>query len=748
MTASLAQMQLLQPTSTSAPGTAAATTNSRAVLAASRGLYALFGALQGVMAPDAYLQALLTLAEHPADKVKRRALKLFTDKVRGVRGEIADQVELPHRVREAKLRQAADAAGRACAMLPPLLAASGDAAASPLTRQLALVALAAIATEFGQAQAAALLAGVPAVLAATKDSHAAIRASALAAVAAFVRALGPKLVPVLPSTVAAAVAAADSAWGRLARAGTAADAAMSDADDEDEAAGAVTDSDDEEDGDSDDEGDGKTQKKRRSKASSDADDAALELSSALASLNALVESLGGFLSPHLAAVLAILLNPRVLACRVAGCDQFAASIRSALPGAIPARLLLPALFERLQPCIDAAADCAGAAAAAAPAVALLDMVGAAAAAMEAKVAAQYADALFNFLLRALDVRQRRPAALVAHSDAAIDAVEAAATRALVALTMKLSEARFKPMFLRLLEWASTVSVPEGSAEPSYLGRMVALYGAVNALTDRLRSVLVPYFRYLLDSAIAHLGGDDGAAAGAARRGKKKQKRASAAAALAEAEAAAAAADGADDQAAAQVKLAWLLRLRIIRALHRCCLHDTVSFIDAERFARLHPALLSQLEAEPPAAALPLLLSPAHADADLSAYLRLGSATRSYTAADGAAATSGPLGAAAVGCLLALAVAANSDALWKPLNHGALMLTRSSEPRVRALALEVVAQLVDRLREEYLVLLPESLPFLSELLEDVDAGVASRVRQVVTQLEEISGEKLDEYLKIA
>eukprot|EP00198_Chlamydomonas_reinhardtii_P004646 XP_001693982.1 nucleolar protein [Chlamydomonas reinhardtii] len=299
MTASLAQMQLLQPTSTSAPGTAAATTNSRAVLAASRGLYALFGALQGVMAPDAYLQALLTLAEHPADKVKRRALKLFTDKVRGVRGEIADQVELPHR-------------------------------------------------------AAALLAGVPAVLAATKDSHAAIRASALAAVAAFVRALGPKL--------------------------------------------------------------------------------------------------------------------------------------------------------------------------------------------------------------------RRPAALVAHSDAAIDAVEAAATRALVALTMKLSEARFKPMFLRLLEWASTVSVPEGSAEPSYLGRMVALYGAVNALTDRLRSVLVPYFR--------------------------------------------------------------------------------------------------------------------------------------------------------------------------------------SEPRVRALALEVVAQLVDRLREEYLVLLPESLPFLSELLEDVDAGVASRVRQVVTQLEEISGEKLDEYLKIA
>ncbi len=33
-------------------------------------------------------------------------------------------------------------------------------------------------------------------------------------------------------------------------------------------------------------------------------------------------------------------------------------------------------------------------------------------------------------------------------------MEAAATSALVAATMKLSEAQFKPLFLRLLGWAS------------------------------------------------------------------------------------------------------------------------------------------------------------------------------------------------------------------------------------------------------------------------------------------------------
>ncbi|PNH06163.1 hypothetical protein TSOC_007476 [Tetrabaena socialis] len=759
MSAALASMQLLQPdvataaskrSSSASPAPAPAVPSRHlAVLAATRGLYGMFAALQGVMSADTYLQALLTLAEHPSDKVKRRAIKLFTDKVRGVRSELADHVELPQRVRDAKLRQAADAAARACAMLPPLLAAplrpegcadkgadaGAGAGASPLTRQLALVALSAIAAEFGATQHAALLAGVHSVLAATRDAHASIRASALATVAAFVRALGSKLVPVLPSTVAAAVAAANAAWARLSlTGGVAAAAAKPDAS---PASGSDDESDAEEE--DDEEVEGAVPARRRLRAGADEEDAALELSSALACLNALVETLGGFLSPHLPSVLSILLNPRVLACRTSGCDSFAAAIRNRLPTVVPARLLLPALYDKLQPCIDAAADAADAAAAAAPAAALLQMVAAAVTAMEPKVAAQYHEQLFAFLLRALDVRQRQPPPLAAHGEAAVSAVEAAAVRALVALVMKLSEARFRPLFLRMLEWASTVSVPEGGGgEPTYLGRMAALFAAVNALSDRLRSVLVPYYRYLLEVIVQHLGEGLAGAAGGRPRGKKKLRKSAAAAAEE---------DGEGDAAAlAQQRLSWLLRLRMVRALHRCFSHDSVGFTDAERFARLQPVLIEQLAVEPPPAVVPFLLAPHHADRDLDSYLSLGAATKTYTAPDGAEAC-GPLGAASVGCLLAMAVAANSDALWKPLNHAALMLTRSGSPRTRALALEVAAQLVERLREEYLVLLPETLPFMSELLEDGDAGVAERVRQVVKQLEEISGEKLDEYLTV-
>ena len=47
---------------------------------------------------------------------------------------------------------------------------------------------------------------------------------------------------------------------------------------------------------------------------------------------------------------------------------------------------------------------------------------------------------------------------------------------------------------------------------------------------------------------------------------------------------------------------------------------------------------------------------------------------------------------------------------------------------------------------YLPLLPDALPFLGELLEDGDDGVARRARALVADLEAAAGESLDPYLK--
>lgn len=56
------------------------------------------------------------------------------------------------------------------------------------------------------------------------------------------------------------------------------------------------------------------------------------------------------------------------------------------------------------------------------------------------------------------------------------------------------------------------------------------------------------------------------------------------------------------------------------------------------------------------------------------------------------------------------------------------------------------QLVARLSEEYLVLLPETLPFLAELLEDAELAVESAAAALVRRLEELSGESLEQYLR--
>ena len=143
--------------------------------------------------------------------------------------------------------------------------------------------------------------------------------------------------------------------------------------------------------------------------------------------------------------------------------------------------------------------------------------------MDPTTAAQHADLCFTFLLRALDLRQKRPASLPV-----LQTVEQGSVGVLLALTMKLSEAKFKPLFLRLLDWGGTPPAAQPNAKP--LGRQVALFTAVLGLTERLRSVFVPYFRYLLDLIVAQLGGASGDA-GTAPRKKKKKKTGSVAVAV-------------------------------------------------------------------------------------------------------------------------------------------------------------------------------------------------------------------------
>ena len=98
------------------------------------------------------------------------------------------------------------------------------------------------------------------------------------------------------------------------------------------------------------------------------------------------------------------------------------------------------------------------------------------------------------------------------------------------------------------------------------------------------------------------------------------------------------------------------------------------------------------------------------------------------------------------CVVALATSMTKDLLWKPLNHKLLMMTREKNKHLRVAAIKILNQLFHEVGEEYLLLLPECLPFISELIEDEDETVLSLTVEMVKFIENLSGESLDQYFQ--
>lgn len=63
---------------------------------------------------------------------------------------------------------------------------------------------------------------------------------------------------------------------------------------------------------------------------------------------------------------------------------------------------------------------------------------------------------------------------------------------------------------------------------------------------------------------------------------------------------------------------------------------------------------------------------------------------------------------------------------------------------RLFALDICVELASRIGEDYMPLLPETVPFLSELLEDEDPQVEKHTKRSVQTLEKILGEPLQKY----
>lgn len=100
-----------------------------------------------------------------------------------------------------------------------------------------------------------------------------------------------------------------------------------------------------------------------------------------------------------------------------------------------------------------------------------------------------------------------------------------------------------------------------------------------------------------------------------------------------------------------------------------------------------------------------------------------------------------------GCLTAMAAAAGNEQLWKPLNHAVLQACGNDDrPEVRKVGVQTLLSLIKTVGEEYMVLLPECLPVLSELLEDDNEDISTMAKECIRLGEELLGEGLEDSLR--
>lgn len=410
--------------------------------------------------------------------------------------------------------------------------------------------------------------------------------------------------------------------------------------------------------------------------------------SVLITLEAVVDKLGGFLNPYLGDILELLvLHPWYAFAGDVKLNLKADVVRKLVTDKIPVRLLLPPLLR----IYTDAVKCGGSSVSA-----VFEMLQNMVTAMDRSTISAYHVQIFDLGLLALDLRCQCP-----DSIKDIQVVEEKVISSMVSLTMKLTETMFKPLFVKSIEWSG--SYTEEREGRKTIQRAISFYDLVNKLAESHRSLFVPYFKYLLDGCVHHLSEDTQVTL---TRKKKKVKLQ-------------VAVDEKKDSGDELSVGLWHLRALILSSLHKCFLYDTgnLKFLDTSNFQVLLKPIVSQLLKDPPSSLEQRPDVPSIKEVDDSL----------------------------VACVGQMAVTAGSDLLWKPLNHEVLMHTRSEKVRSRMLGLRIVKYLVENLKEEYLVFLPETIPFLGEVLEDVELPVKTLAQEILKEMEFMSGESLRQYL---
>ena len=250
-------------------------------------------------------------------------------------------------------------------------------------------------------------------------------------------------------------------------------------------------------------------------------DALLQVQGAMLALDRVVSKIPMLVTPQVKQMLTLLIHPAVVG---PDCDSDARAVaqqaRQNLVSLVAPRIMVPALERSCKEVLGGAGQKRSAEESA---VALMELVEYLCAHLVDKDVTVFYMQLFRLLLGALDVRYlvlspssiSEGKGLRTQNATSAHAVESAALKALEALVLKLNENRFKPLFLKMVEWANaredTVAAlgsggkrkeaqdaEESERQLHVMCRYVVLCRVVDVLGLRLKAIMVPYFSYVMD----------------------------------------------------------------------------------------------------------------------------------------------------------------------------------------------------------------------------------------------------------
>jgi hypothetical protein len=316
---------------------------------------------------------------------------------------------------------------------------------------------------------------------------------------------------------------------------------------------------------------------------------------------------------------------------------------------------------------------------------------------------------------------------------------------LLAMVMKLSEAQLRPLYTKLREWRGDLDTSQ--ADGAAARRRNAFWSLSAAMSKELRSIFLPCMstvvgdivkelvshsspisfnhNYLLKYYLiqfSHLSQEFAVSCLCITKSSKGNKR----------------------QKLSETKSNVSDLTRPLQSLLLCIesslnadAHEGGNWIrgdDGQRYTSILQPLMKLLSATVPQDCniLPMTVE---SNRPSSAYERL---VQGVTTEDHGNISS---------CITSLAAAAGNEQMWKPLNHSLLEACADEKrPEVRKSGVKTLLSIIHALGEEYMVLLPECLPVLSELLEDEDEDIVALSKECVQQGEELLGESLEDNLR--